>query len=173
MKKKRIFVGIFLSLYLFFVMNPFGIRYTKWIFFNSTDSLPIGIYISIPNFGLRNGDMVAFYADDEVYDFAFSHKYIEEGQELPCLLKYVETAGHTYDITDHGFFIDNTYIGDIARYDSAGNLLPQQPLGHHVVQPGEIISYTMNSRSFDSRYFGPVKTSRIETRIIPLLTFSF
>lgn len=169
--KKKTCMGIFLLLYLFYLYNPLGIQYTKRVFFNYSSSLPIGIYLSIPGFGVRNGDIVAYYADDSVYNFAREHHYLADGLEKTYFIKHVATPGHTYEITEHGFFVDNFYIGDIAKSDHQGNPLPQLNLGHYVVQPGEVMTYTSNTHSFDSRYFGPVKISQIETRVIPLLTF--
>lgn len=52
--------------------------------------------------------------------------------------------------------------------------LPAWPDGEYTVKPGEVwIFSSYSDKSFDSRYFGPVKVSEIQSAALPLLTEDF
>lgn len=52
--------------------------------------------------------------------------------------------------------------------------LPAWPDGEYTVKPGEVwIFSSYSDKSFDSRYFGPVKVTEIQSAALPLLTEDF
>lgn len=56
--------------------------------------------------------------------------------------------------------------------DRDGVPLPRLTLADYTLRPGELLTMsTHNPRSFDSRYFGPVSSSRVISVIEPLLTW--
>lgn len=53
---------------------------------------------------------------------------------------------------------------------AAAESLPAWPDGEYVVKPGEVWIFSSHSpKSFDSRYFGPVKITDIQSSAIPLM----
>lgn len=53
----------------------------------------------------------------------------------------------------------------------ARHTLPAFPNGEYIVKPGEVWLFSSYSeRSFDSRYFGPVKIDQVQGRAIPFIT---
>jgi conjugative transfer signal peptidase TraF len=55
--------------------------------------------------------------------------------------------------------------------DTAGRPLSHWTFGRHVVARGTVwVASSYSSRSFDSRYFGPVKASQVREHVRPLLT---
>lgn len=171
MTKKKIGVLLALILYVIWLLNPLGIPYKRLIYFNYTESLPTGIYIAIPSFGLRNFDTVAFAIDDNIYTLAKDREYLSPSLARPYFIKKALVSGHHYEISEKGFYLDHNYVGSVAQQDNRGRPLPHQEFGDYIVPEGKIIAFTPHPQSFDSRYFGPVDTSKIETRVIPLLTF--
>ena len=57
--------------------------------------------------------------------------------------------------------------------DGAGRPLQPYVLKDHILGPGEVLLMSdYNSASFDSRYFGPLQATTIESVIKPLLTWN-
>lgn len=55
--------------------------------------------------------------------------------------------------------------------DLRGRPLPQYTPGRYVLRPGEVWLFSPHHPgAFDSRYFGPISTVRIQTRVVPVWT---
>jgi len=60
----------------------------------------------------------------------------------------------------------------VAAHDSAGRLLPHVAWGGHQVAAGQVWLFGFNdSRSWDSRYFGPVPLASVRGEIKPVFTW--
>jgi type IV secretory pathway protease TraF len=64
-------------------------------------------------------------------------------------------------MTAGGISVNGTLLRNTAplEYDTMGRLLSHWPYGRYIVAKGTIwVASSYNPRSFDCRYFGPIKT---------------
>lgn len=171
-KLKRWGVLLALALYVFVLAFPNIVPVPKILYFNVSASLPLGVYLAIPSFGLRDGDIVSFAPEDWVYEMAHKNGWMKESEGNILFLKHVAMAGHHYE-TDNismRFTIDDHYIGPISTDDGKGHAIPVK-YGVFEIPEGTFLPLSAAGRSLDGRYMGPVSTDRIVHRIIPLITW--
>ncbi len=169
---KKFLSFLFIVAATLFFWNPLQLNFPI-IFINYTGSLPNGIYIAIPSFGIRAGDIAAFNMSSDLYEFSLERGYISDKLEKPQLIKKVMTPGNIYENKDNQLYINQQYIGPIHPADPKGRPLDVIPEGVHVVPENKYFLFTPHPQSFDSRNYGPVDSSLIISRIIPLVTFSY
>jgi conjugative transfer signal peptidase TraF len=139
---------------------------------NFSDSAPVGLWIERPiTSPLRHGMMIGICPPHTV---PLVRLFLEDGT-LPygdcpkkwLLLKPIQALpGDTVQIshgnlaTVNGIPLSNTISSDS---------LPAWPDGEYKVKPGEVwIFSSYSDRSFDSRYFGPVRIADIRGEAHPL-----
>lgn len=157
-----------LAISLFDALSPWTLR------LNTSLSLPRGLYLATAYRGeaLARDEIACFRYEPPAW--AAPRQYFPVGYPL-C--KYVlavpgeriEVAGATMSAHAPGQLA--RWLGDVARVDSQGR--PVVPavssrfvLGRHQYWLGSL----RHSKSFDSRYLGPVERSRIVFTLRPLLT---
>jgi conjugative transfer signal peptidase TraF len=90
----------------------------------------------------------------------------------PLLKPVVARPADVVELSDRGITVNGRILPNTAPIptDTKGRPLSPWPFGRHVVQPGTVwVASSFNSRSFDSRYFGPVQISAIRHYLRPLL----
>lgn len=141
------------------------------IYFNTTPSIPIGLYLRIPATTVRKGDIVSYIPPQEVVNEIIRLNGEEPKQTY--FLKYVgalEGDSYTIDQNTKSFIVNGEYIGSVR--DKNGKDLPMPNLnGTHIVAKDEFLPIAPNPASFDGRYTGTVPIHLIISRAIPLLTF--
>ena len=162
MSKKRAFYGGITVLLMLFMLFP-----SRIIFVNVTASLPPGIYVSIPNTTLRQGDYVGYQPTDEVRDFSLEHGWMPGDQYL--FLKKAALPGTFYQIGER-FYIEGEDRGPVFKTSPSGVQLPDKH-GIFVVPEGQFLPYGTNDYSFDGRYEGTVPMENIVARVIPIWIF--
>lgn len=73
-----------------------------------------------------------------------------------------------------GLFVNGEQIPNTRALgrDETGRVLPRLPNGTYLVAPGQLwVVSQYSSRSFDSRYFGPVEERSVRAVMLPALTF--
>ena len=153
--------------------NPFNLAYPRLVYINYTGSLPNGIYIAIPGFGIRSGDIAAFNMPSDLYEFSMKRGYISDRLEKPYLIKKVMTPGNIYENRDNNLYINREYIGPIHPADPKNRPLDTIPEGIHVVPEHTLFAFTLHPQSFDSRNYGPIDDTLVVSRVIPLVTFTY
>ena len=147
---------------------------------NESPSLPVGVWrVSPPGRDLRTGDVVAFCPPDtpsfrEARARSYLGKGLCEGGYEPLLKPVAAIAGDRITQTDEGISINGRLIANSKSLDrdGSGRTLPSPVANNLVVAGGEVwVISSYNSLSFDSRYFGPIPTSRIEGLAHPLFVF--
>jgi len=143
-------------------------------------STPAGIYQMRPA-TLSRGELVAACLPSDIARLAISRGYLsvslfsdcpEHAASIGKLLialpgDEVEIRPDFIAINGHRFSHSAT-----AQHDSEGRSLPRVPVGTFRVLPGSVWLFGFNDpRSFDSRYYGPVPLSSIQSAAIPLLTW--
>jgi len=145
-----------------------------WI--NTTDSMPIGLWLETSPHEARRGDAVLVcLPDTPATRLGQTRGYIATGTcptGLETVLKPVAAGpGDEVDVSPDGMTVNGLPIRNSAQLaqDSRGRPLPAVPAGRYRVQPGELwLVSAHNPRSFDSRYFGPVDAAAVRSTVKPL-----
>jgi conjugative transfer signal peptidase TraF len=152
----------------FLAFGFFGIR------FNSSPSLPVGLYIITSD---EHANLVEFCPDEPFASFSIARGYRDQGVcadgAAPLLKPVVAGAGDLVDLSNDGISVNGRLLPNTVPLlkDSSGRELQPWHFGHYAVTRGTIwAASSYHPRSFDSRYFGPVPTSAIRHRLKPLLT---
>jgi len=155
-------IGIFLT------FGFLGIR------FNSSPSLPVGLYIITSD---EHANLVEFCPGEPFASLSIARGYRDQGVcadgAAPLLKPIVAGGGDVVDLSDRGISVNGRLLRNTVPLlkDSKGRELQPWHFGHYAVASGAIwVASSYHPRSFDSRYFGPVSTSAIRHRLKPLLT---
>ena len=162
----RVLVGCYLSLSAIFSLAfIFGIR------LNATASLPLGLYIKT---GLPT-QYVSFCLEGDLGRLALQRSYVAHGNcptgGYPLLKTIVGLPGDmvTYDargISINGKLLPKT---DPRIHDDWGHVVSHYPFGVYRVQPNTYwVASSYDNRSFDSRYYGPIRAADIRAHLHPL-----
>ena len=138
------------------------------LIWNATASTPIGLYALRPIGQLHPHELVAARPPEPIAS------YLADGGFLPkgvLLLKHIMALpGQTVCRSGAVVTIDHVEVGTALNRDHLGRPLPRWS-GCRTLQPGQV--FLMNPTvpdSLDGRYFGPLLTTAIVARAIPLWT---
>ncbi|TWI47779.1 conjugation peptidase TraF [Pseudomonas duriflava] len=155
-----------------------GALYASGARMNTTHSIPVGLYWK-SNLQIANGVYVMFCPPHNAnIEEAKQRGYIKAG---PCpggygylMKRILASSGDIIDVTDAGVSVNGKalpYSTPLAA-DNLNQPLPYFRTSHQILSDDELLVMTdVNSRSFDSRYFGPISKSQVRDVIIPLLTW--
>lgn len=148
----------------------FDIKKPDMLVWNSTESLPRGLYLKIPK-KPETGDVVVFKPTEMERRYAVARGYLPRPNAL-FLKRVGAMPGDTYRVAHDGVFtINGEYVGQVQERDSKDRPLPQLVRDFDFVVPqGEFLPITTVARSFDGRYTGTVPIKNIESVVIPILT---
>jgi conjugative transfer signal peptidase TraF len=140
---------------------------------NLSPSLPVGIYVVD-----GKGGLVEFCPDEPFGSLAIGRGYRAFGSCLdsgaPLLKPVIATVGDIVEYSAAGIFVNGVQFRNTApvAIDTIGRPLTHWPFGRYQVPAGSVwTASSYNSRSFDSRYFGPVPLIAIRNRVRPLICF--
>jgi conjugative transfer signal peptidase TraF len=143
---------------------------------NLSGSMPIGVYRVSSEAAVRGAVVLACLPAD-VAVFARSRGYVPSGRcpgaAAPIGKVVLAMAGDSVEVTGEGFLVNGRPVRDTKplAVDGTGRSLPRFPDGAYVVGQDDVWLYSPYSkRSFDSRYFGPLPSSCILNRVLPLWT---
>src|SRR3954467_4117499 len=130
---------------------------------NASASLPIGLYRHTPN---KTAKLLEFCPAEPFAYLSANRGYRETGNcpdgAEPLMKPLVATAGDTVKVSTRGVSVTGTLLPNSAAMPFSTNHRPLQhwPFGAYRVAPGTVwVISSFNSRSFDSRYFGPISTN--------------
>jgi conjugative transfer signal peptidase TraF len=158
--------GVLVGIFQFFGLG--GLR------INTSPSLPVGLYhVTADN----SASLVEFCPAEPFAALALRRGYRDPGVcadgGAPLLKPVVAKAGDLVElsalgISVNGFLLPNS---EPLSKDTKGRVLKAWPFGLYQVAPGTIwVSSSYHARSFDSRYFGPIRTTVIRHRLKAFLT---
>jgi conjugative transfer signal peptidase TraF len=142
---------------------------------NDSPSMPTGLYVRTSSESMAS--LVVFCPAEPFARLSVERGYRSRGNcpdGAEPLAKPI--AAHPADVVElsaKGMSVNGRLLLNTAPLgtDGAGRPLPHWPFGKYVVAPGTLwVASSYNSRSFDSRYFGPVKASLVLEHVRPLLT---
>ena len=152
--------AMFLSVIVAEVALILWFTFDSRLVWNFTDSMPVGLYrksedqISKHSLVLLNNDGY-FLRDNNL------------------LKEVIAVAGDIVSVTREGIYINGQkYPGTAAvTSDSHGNTLKQSKLTEYLLKKDELLVFgNSSSKSFDSRYFGIVKSNEVIATVKPILT---
>jgi conjugative transfer signal peptidase TraF len=141
---------------------------------NTSPSLPMGFYMTTSD---PAANLVEFCPPEPYARLAIIRGYRAGGNcqdgAAPLLKPLIAEAGDLVETSSRGIAVNGKLIANTApaSVDSKGRPLVPWSAGRTMVKPGTFwAASSYNSRSFDSRYFGPVDQRLIRDRLRPLLT---
>ena len=142
---------------------------------NISPSAPLGLYRMVDQPAVR-GVLVAACVPPAATRLARERGYLAwgscPGDTQPVLKRIGAVPGDLVDLELDGIAVNGTRLPDSApaASDSRGRPLPHAPWGHTVVAPREVwLIGVETTRSWDSRYFGPVPVDHVRA-VRPVLT---
>lgn len=144
---------------------------------NLTGSLPVGFYITSSAAPSR-GSLVLACLPPVVGAFARVRGYVPSGGAcsgglVPIGKGVWAIAGDTVVVSEVGVSVNGAALPNSVPLltDRFGRRLPKLARGRYVVNAGELwVGSTYSRSSFDSRYFGALKTTQLRASIRPLWT---
>lgn len=141
---------------------------------NASASLPIGLYRVTTD---PSATLVEFCPAEPFGSLSANRAYRGKGDcpdgAEPLMKPIVATAGDVVRFTPGGVAVNGALLSNSAplAFDTKHRPLHHWPFGEYRVMAGTVwVISSYNARSFDSRYFGPVATTDIRSRLKPLLT---
>ena len=144
---------------------------------NLTGSMPVGIYIVARDVPTRGSIVLACLSRD-IAEMARARGYLSRGGSCPGSVPPVgkpvlAVPGDTIVATATGLVLNGVPVMNSKPLssDRRGRPLPRLPAGRYPVGPDEFWLLSDYSRfSFDSRYFGAVKTGQVRAHVRALWT---
>jgi conjugative transfer signal peptidase TraF len=154
--------------------------------YNTTPSLPIGIYrIEELAREPRRGDFVGVCLEGETARLALARGYVHRQALEPYVYRVrcpsgtaiigkpvVGVPGDTVELDRNGVRINGETLpgGAVVVRDSRGRRMPHPEWGRRILASDEYWAQSPYSpRSFDSRYFGPVRRQQIADVRLPIV----
>lgn len=144
---------------------------------NLTPSLPVGIWKINEQFTeIKKGDIVWFAPTKAIAQFGIKRNYLVEtrGCENNCipLIKQVYgLPGDTFGFDNDLIRINDHQIENAKRRQTDSQGRPMPKLSDGRVPQDHLFVLTLNSHSFDSRYYGTIPIKNVEGTATPVLTW--
>ena len=166
--RRAALVAFVVSIAVFQLFGLLGLR------INTSPSLPVGLYVVTTN-GAAN--LIEFCPAEPFAALSLIRGYRDAGScrdgGAPLLKPVVAKAGDMVELSGRGISVNGLLLPNTAPLskDTKGRLLESWHFGCFPVTPGTVwVASSYHSRSFDSRYFGPVHTTDIRHRLKAFLT---
>lgn len=143
---------------------------------NVTRSYPLGLYRVVGNASaVERGSVVIVCLPPEWARFALQREILGpghcEGGSYGLGKMVLATGGDVVELRRDGLTLNGHPVPNsrTLKWDSHGRPMPHYSWGMHVLRPGEVWLFSpYHPAAFDSRYFGPVSTSRIRSVVRPV-----
>ena len=143
---------------------------------NDSPSMPTGLYVRTSS--ESSASLVVFCPVGPFAKLSVERGYRSRGNcpdgAEPLAKPIAARPADVVELSAKGMSVNGQLLPNTAPLatDTAGRPLPHWPFGKYVVAPGTLwAASSYNPRSFDSRYFGPVKEGSILGRLVPLWTW--
>ncbi len=176
--KKRFKKVTILSIAVFsFVLAAGTMFYCSGFRINLTPSMPVGIWKINKRFDeIKKGDIVWFAPTKAIADFGIKRNYLVEvpgckNNCIPLIKQVYGLPGDTFGF-DHDLIKVNNHLIENAKRrqtDSKGRPMPKISAGR--VPQDHLFVLTLDSHSFDSRYYGTIPIENVEGTAAPVLTW--
>ncbi|MER8808220.1 S26 family signal peptidase [Mesorhizobium australicum] len=138
------------------------------LIWNASASAPIGLYSVQPAGRIEVTDLVAIDAPEPLASFLADGGYLPRG--VPLMKRVVGLPGQEVCRDGVSITVDGIAMGKALERDRLGRPLPAWQ-GCRRIASNELFLMNWDVRdSLDGRYFGPIETSSIIGRAVPLWT---
>lgn len=137
---------------------------------NPSKSLPRGIYRLYPPTNIKRGDIVIFNISEDLQSYMKQRGYILDNVTT-LMKKAAAFSNDTVEIKNQEIFVNNVSWGKVYKVDSKYRPLKNMKNEDLILKSDEFIALSDVDKSFDSRYFGKVKTSEIIAKSKIILKF--
>jgi conjugative transfer signal peptidase TraF len=135
---------------------------------NSSESVPPGLYSLLSTDARHVAELVAVVPPEPLARFLAERGYLPRG--VPLLKRVLALPGQTVCRNGLTISVDAIEMGEARERDSRGRPLPIWQ-GCRIIGDGELFLMNWQSEdSLDGRYFGPIPTSSIIGRALPIWT---
>ena len=141
---------------------------TPRIVWNATASAPVGLYRVEAAVALRRGDFVLAWPPDAARQLAAARDYLPAN--VPLVKRVAALAGDTICGEQARVTINGIAVATVLRTDSRRRSLPQWHGCRTLGQKEVFLLMPSVPDSFDGRYFGPIDTSAVIGKLVPLWT---
>lgn len=166
--RRAALVAVVVSIAVFQLFGLLGLR------INRSPSLPVGLYVVTTD---GSANLVEFCPAEPFARLSLIRAYRDSGAcqdgGAPLLKPVVAKAGDVVELSARGISVNGHLLANTAPLtkDTKGRLLEPWYFGQFHVTPGTVwVASSYHSRSFDSRYFGPICTTAIRHRLKAFLT---
>ncbi len=166
MSRRRILAATLLAVVA--IAAPFAVEMPMKLVWNATASAPIGFYAIEPVDQLTVPELVAVMPPEPLAAFMVQRGYVGDG--VPLLKRVAGLPGQRVCRIGRAVTVDGVAMGEALERDRLGRDLPDWQ-GCRVIRDGELFLMNWDVRdSLDGRYFGPIATSSVIGRALPLWT---
>lgn len=142
---------------------------TLLLVWNVSASIPVGLYRIVRDEAPHRGELVALRPSPALARYMAARRYVEAGALL--VKPVAAVSGQQVCRKDLTVTIDGAKVATALVTDNKRRSLPTWT-GCRRLRPGTVFPLAPAARaSFDGRYFGPVATSSIVGRAVPLWTW--
>ena len=166
--RRAVLVAVVVSIAVFQLFDFLGLR------INISRSLPVGLYVVTTD---GSANLVEFCPAEPFARLSLIRAYRDSGAcqdgGAPLLKPVVAKAGDVVELSARGISVNGLLLPNTAPLskDTKGRPLEPWHFGRIPVTPGTVwVASSYHSRSFDSRYFGPICTTAIRHRLKAFLT---
>ena len=138
------------------------------LLWNASASVPIGLYAVRPTGTLTNDELVVVAPPEPLATFLADGRYLPRG--VPLIKRIAAGSGQRVCRRGSAISIDGSRVAIARHRDHAGSPLPIWS-GCRTIIRGEV--FLLNAHepaSLDGRYFGPLPSSSVIGRAVPLWT---
>jgi conjugative transfer signal peptidase TraF len=140
-------------------------RPTPLLVWNTSASAPIGLYRVVPGAPAR-GDLVLVPTPDSVRKLADKRRYLPSN--VPLVKRIAAAGGDVVCAAGDAISINGRVVARRLISDRLGRPLPSWSDCRRLIGDEAFLLMEHVADSFASRYFGPVLTSTIIGRLVPL-----
>ena len=166
--RRAALVAVVVSISAFQLFAFLGLR------INTSPSLPLGLYVVTTD---GSANLIEFCPAEPFAALSLVRGYRDPGAcrdgGAPLLKPVVAKAGDLVELSWRGISVNGFLLPNTAPLSKDTKDCPLEPwhFGRFLVAPGTVwVASSYHSRSFDSRYFGPVYTTAIRHRLKAFLT---
>lgn len=141
---------------------------TPRLIWNASASAPLGLYAMVARPSVVRGELVLVRPPTQVQAFAAQRGYLPKS--VPMVKQIAAQRGDIVCRHEETITINGRAVAVALRRDREGRILPTWSGCHRLISGEVFLLMPRVEASFDSRYFGPVSTSNILGRLVPLWT---
>ena len=161
---KPLIISILILISILLVCKYLGTKYILQI----TSSLPKGIYRIYSKEQISLGDIVIFDVPEKIRHMAYD--WIPKNPNFKFMKHVMAKNGDLVSVSPAGVYINKKYIASVSKLDSKKRPLPLINKKFHL-KKDEFFVLSRYEKSFDSRYFGPIKKKSIKGIVEPFILF--